>query len=181
MSCMPFLDSFQGSIKDKYWYLNLLGFTLHTEQQLSQPPACIFLTVFASYMYISVEIILFFILFTHAVLRPHKKPWHNILEFGIMFDLLFVNSITPLNYAAVVWGDADSSIEVSPLVWLQIFALFLPILYLVIYAIIAAYIAISSHSTPGQVSCILSEYSKATYQQYWFIRGSGFSCLYAQK
>ena len=81
-------------------------------------------------MYILVEIILFFILFTHAVLRPHKKPWHNILEFGIMFDLLFVNSITPLNYAAVVWGDADSSIEVSPLVWLQIFALFLPILYL---------------------------------------------------
>ena len=146
MSCMPFLDSFQGSFKDKYRYFAGLYFAYRA----AVIAACsIFLTVSASY--ISVEIILFFVLFTHAVLRPHKKLWHNILEFGIMLDLLFVNTITLLNYAAVVWGDVDSSSEVSPLVWLQIVALFLPILYLVIYAIIAAYRNIKSFYTRSHV------------------------------
>ena len=86
--------------------------------------------------------------FTHVVFRPHKKFWHNILELGIFLDLLFVNTVSLLNYAVVIWGDADSIVEVSLLVWLQIIAVVLPTLYLVMYATVTVLtkLAIAIHT-----------------------------------
>ena len=132
MNCMPFLDSFQGSFKDKQRFFAGLYFAYR---------AAVTATFFSPTVftcYVALEIIIFIITFTHGVMRPHKEPWHNTLEFGILFNLLFVNTITLLNYAANVWGDVDSSSEASPLVWLQIVAMFLPIIYFVSYATVGA-------------------------------------------
>ena len=133
MSCLPFLDSFQGSFKDRYRFFSGLYFAYRVAVTLTYFSPTVFTC------YIALEIILFVIIFTHMMFLPHKKNWHNILELGILLDLLFVNTLTLLNYAAVVWGDADSSSEASPLVCLQVVAVFLPIFYLVVYAAAAVY------------------------------------------
>ena len=130
MKLMPFLDSFQSSFKDDYRFFAGLYFAYRAAVTATFFTQKIFSCIAA------VEIILFLMTFTHVVFRPHKKLWHNVLELGIFLDLLFVNTVSLLNYAAVIWGNADS---VSSLVWLQTIAVLLPTLYLVVYITVAAY------------------------------------------
>ena len=133
MKIMPFLDSFQGSFKDNYRSFAGLYFFYRVIITATYMSA----TVFSSFVF--VEITLFIIIFTHAMFRPYKKLWHSLLDIGILINLLYVNTTTLLHYAAIVWGDVDASSEAKMLVWLQIMAAFLPIAYLVIYAVIATY------------------------------------------
>ena len=133
MSFMPFLDSFQGCFKDKYRFIAGLYFAYRA----SITAAVISPTIFACF--VRAEILLFCIVFLHVLLRPYKIIWHGYLEIGLLINLLFVNTATLLNYAATIWGSYDSKHEVMMLTWLQIVAMFMPILYLAMYTIIAAY------------------------------------------
>ena len=133
MSFMPFLDSFQGCFKDKYRFVAGLYFAYRA----AVTATVISPTVFACY--VKVEILLFCIISLHVLLRPYKIIWHGFLEIGILINLLFVNTATLLNYAATIWGSFDSSGEVMMLLWLQIVAMSLPIIYLAVYTTIAAY------------------------------------------
>ena len=137
---MPFLDSFQSSFKDDYRFFAGLYFAYRAAASATYFTQKIFSCIAA------VEIILFVMTFTHVVFRPHNKFWHNILELGIFLALLFVNTVSLLNYAVVIWGDADSIVEVSPLVWLQIIAVVLPTLYLVLLLTNTSKLAIAIHT-----------------------------------
>ena len=69
----------------------------------------------------------------------HKEHWHNIFEVALFLDLLFINNTTLLIYASQACGSADTEGEVQPLVWLQLLALCLPIVFLVAYTAVSAY------------------------------------------
>ena len=132
MSFMPFLDSFQGCFKDKYRFFAGLYFAYR---------AAVTATIFSQSVfscYVSLEVILFLIVIIHVTLRPHKKPWHNTIEFVILINLLFVNTATLFNLA-ITQGKVDSSKYAIIMVWLQILAMSLPIIYLAVYTTIAAY------------------------------------------
>ena len=92
--------------------------------------------------------ILFLIVFIHVILRPHKESWHNIIEFVILINLLFVNTATLINLA-IIQGKIDLSLNEITIAWLQIIAMSVPIIYLAVYIAIAVYRNIKPlHHTP---------------------------------
>ena len=130
MSCEPFLDSFQSTFKDKYRFVAGLYFAYRAAATATYFSPSVFSC------YVSLEVILFLIVFIHVILRPHKESWHNIIEFVILINLLFVNTATLLNYSVLVWGSVEPSRAVIVLAWLQILAMLLPIIYLAVYTVI---------------------------------------------
>ena len=135
LKLMPFLDSFQACFKDKYRFFAGLYFAYRVLIPL------IFLifreTLLTSY--ISVEILIFVIVFLHVLLRPYKVLWHNLLEPAIFVNLLFINTITIFNYTTALWRDHDMSKKISAVIWIQVLAVFLPLVYIVVYTIVSAY------------------------------------------
>ena len=152
MNFMPFLDSFQGCFKDNYRFFAGLYFAYRVFIPI------LFLSQTVTALYAHVEILLFVIVFVHVSLRPYKKSWHNLLESGILLNLLLVNSITIFNYAGTIWGGVDSSKETYPLAWVQTFVLSLPLVYLVAYTSISVYHNIKACSNREQeaasTSCV---------------------------
>ena len=132
MSFMPFLDSFQGCFKDKYRFIAGLYFAYRVAASASYFTPSVFSC------YACLEVILFLIVFIHVILRPHKESWHNIIEFFILINLLFVNTATIINLAIIQDKD-DNSLNTMTIVWLQIVAMSMPIIYLAVYAAIAVY------------------------------------------
>ena len=79
LKLMPFRDSFQASFKDKYRFFAGLYFAYRVLIPL-------FYWNFRETLltsYISVEILIFFIVFLHVLFRPYKVLWHNLLESAI--------------------------------------------------------------------------------------------------
>ena len=132
MKLMPFLDSFQSSFKNKYRFFAGLYFVYRIAVS-----ACSLAPIFSGL--VAVEKVIFIMTLIHAVLHPHKEHWHNILEVALFLDLLFINTISLLTYASHAWGDDDTESEVQPLVWLQLIAMCLPIVFLVAYTAVSAY------------------------------------------
>ena len=139
MKLMPFLDSFQSSFKNKYRFFAGLYFVYRIAVS-----ACSLAPIFSGL--VAVEKVIFIMTLIHAVLHPHKEHWHNILEVALFLNLLFINNTTLLMYASHAWGSADSESEVQPLVWLQIIAMCLPIVFLVAYTVVSAYQNLKSHN-----------------------------------
>ena len=133
MKFMPFLDSFQSSFKSKYRFFAGLYFVYRIAVSASFFSPTIFSGL------VAVEIVIFIIILIHAMLQPHKEHWHNILEVALFLDLLFINTISLLTYASHAWGDDDTESEVQPLVWLQLIAMCIPIVFLVAYTSVSAY------------------------------------------
>ena len=129
MKLMPFLDSFQGSFKDKYRFFSGLYFAY----RLLIPLMYVVYRNTVSSCYTAVEITLFLIVLLHVLFRPYKVLWHNFLESAIFMNLLFINTITIFHYGGKIWGNNDTSREVGKLVWLQILAVLMPLVYLVAY------------------------------------------------
>ena len=132
---MPFLDSFQASFKDKYRFFAGLYFAYRVLIPLlywsfRETPLT---------SYISVEILIFFIVFLHVLFRPYKVLWHNLLESAIFVILLFINTITIFNYTTALWRDHDILKEIKDLVWLQVLTIFFPLIYLAVYTTVSAY------------------------------------------
>ena len=99
LKLMPFRDSFQASFKDKYRFFAGLYFAYRVLIPL-------FYWNFRETLltsYISVEILIFFIVFLHVLFRPYKVLWHNLLESAIFIILLFINTITIFNYTTALW------------------------------------------------------------------------------
>ena len=132
---MPFLDSFQGNLKDKYRFFAGLYFAY----RVLFPFLYWYFRQSLLTSYISIEIFLICIVFLHVLSRPYKVLWHNLLESAIFIILLFINTITIFNYTAPLWRDRDISREIQDLVWIQVFTMFLPLIYLVVYTIVSVY------------------------------------------
>ena len=132
MSFMPFLDSFQGCFKDKYRFIAgfYFAYRVATTATYFSP------SVFSCY--VSLEVILFLIVFIHVILRPHKESWHNIIELVILINLLFVNTATLINLA-IIQGKIDLSLNEIAIEWLQIIAMSVPIIYMSVYAAYRAF------------------------------------------
>ena len=132
---MPFLDSFQASFKDKYRFFAGLYFAYRVLIPL------VYLSFRETHLtsYISVEILIFFIVFLHVLFRPYKVLWHNLLESAIFVILLFINTITIFNYTTALWRYHDILKEIKDLVWLQVLTIFFPLIYLAGYTIVSAY------------------------------------------
>ena len=129
------LDSFQASFKDKYRFFAGLYFAYRVLIPL------VYLSFRETHLtsYISVEILIFFIVFLHVLFRPYKVLWHNLLESAIFVILLFINTITIFNYTTALWRYHDILKEIKDLVWLQVLTIFFPLIYLAGYTIVSAY------------------------------------------
>ena len=132
---MPFLDSFQGNLKDKYRFFAGLYFAY----RVFFPFLYWYFRQSLVTSYISIEIFLICIVFLHVLSRPYKVLWHNLLESAIFIILLFINTITIFNYTAPLWRDYEIFKEIQDLVWIQVFSMFLPLIYLVVYTIVSVY------------------------------------------
>ena len=133
MKFMPFSDSFQSSFKIKYWFFA----RLYTVYRVAVSTCGFTPTIFSGL--VAVEMIIFIITLIHTMPHPHKEHWHNLLEVALFLDLLFISTISLLTYASQAWGDDDTNREVRPLVWLQLIAMCLPIVFLVAYTAVSAY------------------------------------------
>ncbi len=89
----PFLDSFQGTFKDKYRFFSGLYFIYRLLLMLT---FSLISTYTMIYFYIEVQFII--ILGVHAWIQPYKKKWHNRLDIFIFAVLSVLNGITISNF-----------------------------------------------------------------------------------
>ena len=124
----PFFDSFQGSFKDEcrffsglyfiYRFITLLIFAFSSE-----------LTTF----YILVQIQFVIILAIHAIASPYKNYKHNILDSLLFLNLATINLISLLNFHFTLhFLDKQQYIDIASS--LQIVLLYLPLVYIIVYA-----------------------------------------------
>ena len=76
-------------------------------------------------------------LLIHAVCRPYKKSWHNVLDAFLFSNLFFVNGLSYLNYSLTthksmtLYGSQESTIQIVAI--FQIGLILLPLIYLIVY------------------------------------------------
>ena len=122
----PLFDAMQGTFKDRYrffagLYLLYRLFVLLTFAYSK--------TLTSYYSITGVQLV--FLLFLHAVCRPYKKTWHNILDALLFLSLVWINAITFYNYQFT--GTYNSHIIVETWSIVQATLVFSPLVYLIIY------------------------------------------------
>lgn len=125
----PFFDSFQSSYKDEYRFFSGLYFlyrltTLATFAYMSH------LNIY----YILVQVQLAIILTVHALCQPYKKRWHNVLDALLFVTLSLINTATLFNFTLTLYI-RNSLKYINPASTVQVFLLYLPLIYIVIYSI----------------------------------------------
>ena len=125
----PFFDSFQSSYKDKYRFFSGLYF-LYRLTTLATSAYTSYLQIY----YIIVQIQLVVILTIHALCQPYKKKWHNILDALLFMNLFMINTATLTNFSLALYvKNSQKYIDQASAV--QVFLLYLPLIYITIYTI----------------------------------------------
>ena len=132
MKLKPFLDSFQACFKyhifaGLYFIYRLLSPLVHVLCRTTLQE------------YVVVELLLFIVLFLHAVVHPYEKMWHNGVDLLLLTILLSVNTLTIFNYYAAVNGTFESGISTLSITQIQIVLLLLPLIYVCSYATYSCY------------------------------------------
>ena len=122
----PLFDSMQGTFKDQYRFFAGLYFLYRL---------CILITftytkTLKSY-YTITGIQLVCILVLHAVCRPYKKTWHNILDALLFANLTIINVVTSYNYQLT--SAIEYSVDIKNNTGVQAALVLLPLVYLVVY------------------------------------------------
>ena len=128
----PLFDAMQGTFKDRYRCFAGLYFLYRL---------CILLTfaytVTLTSYYTIIGVQLVFMLVLHAICRPYRVVWHNILDGLLLSNLAIINALTSYNYklASTYMYSSDEGVQNWTQKWtsVQIVLVFLPLLYLVSY------------------------------------------------
>ena len=126
----PFLDSFQGTFKDKHRYFAGLYF-FYRFLILITFAAIWDLTTF----YILIEIQLLLMMSLHAWIQPHKKKRHNQIDIAIFALLAVINGITLFNYLKIGnerWGNELVNITSS----IQVLIAYIPLVCMCVYLVL---------------------------------------------
>ena len=122
----PLYDSMQGAFKDHYRFFAGLYFLYRL---------CALLTFTYSDrlpMYYTVTgAQLVCMLALHAICRPYKKTWHNILDALLFSNLVLINAITFYKYQLTVSYEIDTT--VTKIAGFQTALVLLPLVYLMVY------------------------------------------------
>ena len=126
LKLMPFLDSFQACFKDRHRYFAGLYFIY----RLIGPMTGVY-SAEISYTYTAHCVALLLVIACHAIIRPYKTKWHNIIDFLILLNLFIVIIFTLMNYNATIYAGFHNVIKSRSVA--QIILLCFPIGYLVCY------------------------------------------------
>ena len=116
----------QGTFKDRYRFFAGLYFLYRF---------CILLTftyaktLTAYYTITGIQLVC--MLFLHAVCRPYKKTWHNILDAYLFLNLAVINFMTFFNYHLTLEYNSDDTVK--RWCYFQTILVLSPLLYLIIY------------------------------------------------
>ena len=127
------LDSFQSCFQDKLRFFAGLYF-FYRFFALSAFAYSTTLTQF----YIIVEVQSILILTLHAIARPYKKTWHNVVDALIFANIAIINGLTLFNFMKIIEGKEDDGevqkvVEITSIV--QFILTCLPIVYMATYTI----------------------------------------------
>ena len=124
----PLFDSVQGTFKDRYRFFAGLYFLYRL---------CLLLTfTYTSTLptyYTITGIQLMCMLALHAMCRPYKNTWHNILDALLFLSLAVINAITFSNYQLTSSYANDTTIQKVATV--QILLVLSPFVFLIIYIV----------------------------------------------
>ena len=126
MKTLPFLDSFQGCFKDNRRCFAGLFFIYKV---LLLTPYMYIGNI--SYDFMSSLIVLFGITVLHVYYHPFQKPWQNTLDAVLLINLLLVNILTLNHYNALLLAN-ESNLLNDLYMYLQMFCIMLPSIYLVV-------------------------------------------------
>ena len=127
----PLFDSIQGAFKDRYRFFAGLYFIYRLSSLVTFAMGG---TLITHYTLTGFQFSC--MLLIHAVCRPYKKPWHNVLDAFLFFNLFLINGLAYFNYSL---ASHKKIFTISPDITLQVVAAFqtglilLPLVYLIIY------------------------------------------------
>ena len=125
----PFADSFQSCFKDNLRFFAGLYFVY----RLALLTSWLMLNFFIQNLLLS-ELLFVSMLLIHSILQPYKKKLHNNLDSFIFFILSIINGITVYNYHFFSINLTDKT-GTNALIHIQIFLVYLPLLYFVIFMV----------------------------------------------
>ena len=129
---MQLLDSFQGSFKDEMRFF--AGFFF-----LYRIIALASFTFSSSTLefYCILEVCLIFTLALHAIVQPHKKKMHNVVDVLLFAALAVINVLSLLHYQKTALGSPNSPFIVISYI-LQIMLIYLPLICLLVAGLVKA-------------------------------------------
>ena len=89
--------------------------------------------------YSTLEIILVSILALHAVVQPHKKRMHNVVDVLLFADLAAINAFTLLLYYNVVLRRKTYASHFALLSCIQTILIYLPLVCLLVVSLVKAW------------------------------------------
>ena len=124
----PFLDSFQGCLKDNFRFFS--GLYLIYRIVIS----FIMASLKPTDADFSVSVMLTLLLILHSSARPYLKKLHNIVDVLLLGNLLLINMITEYNISKTKSFDPDAevSLAVSITSWIQLLLIFTPLICLLV-------------------------------------------------
>ena len=128
----PLFDSIQGAFKDRYRCFAGLYFIYRLSSLVTFS-----ITHTFSIHYTLTGFQFSCMLMFHAICRPYKKPWHNVLDAFLFFNLFLINGLAYLNYYLSahksMYGNQETTIQI--IAGFQIGLILLPFVYLIVYTI----------------------------------------------
>ena len=126
----PFADTFQSCFKDNLRFFAGLYFVY-----------CLFILILVvlptllTQRFMLLEFCFVLMLLIHALFQPYKARTHNIFDALIFFNLAVINGITVYNYHYTKL-DFAAKIGVNTLINIQVFLVYLPIVYFILYTLV---------------------------------------------
>ena len=126
----PFADTFQSCFKDNLRFFAGLYFVYRLLILVS-----VVLPSLLTQRFMLLELCFVLMLLIHAIFQPYKERLHNVLDALIFFNLAVINGITVYNYHYTKIDFAEK-IGVNPLINIQVFLVYLPMVYFVLYTLV---------------------------------------------
>ena len=123
----PLFDSIQGAFKDRYRFFAGLYFVYRLSSLVT---FSISSTLIAHYTATGFQLVCMLVM--HALCRPYKKSWHNVLDAFLFFNLFAVNGMAYYNYYLASTYDNQYT-EIQTIAAFQTGLILLPLVYLVVY------------------------------------------------
>ncbi len=125
----PLFDSMQSSFKDQYRFFAGMYFLYRF---LLQVPFAYVSTLNSYYLITAGQLTAMLVL--HAICRPYKNSWHNIIDAFLLLLLNTINIITLFNFQQLCSPKIDYK-YISAFSTLQCALILLPLVYLIVYTI----------------------------------------------
>lgn len=123
----PIFDSFQGTFKDRFRFFAGLYF-------IYRLLALVIFSLSQSFNthYALTSIALVIMLTLHAICRPYRESWHNIVDTLLFTNLIIINAMSAYNYNLST-GSLNNQNTVEIVNTVQSILILLPLIYLILY------------------------------------------------